>query len=228
MAFDWNGLLVCIVAGYASVKLASMAYRLDSLMHTAFAIAMLSFAVLGISENLALVVRYFEGDFNVQMVKEWSGVISISLVLCGLAVLIRNAKPAFARFPLSFTALPLLIIVTYPLAIDTLVLKDWIMGIYEGGALLIGLLMYAVMSTTSVKYLYVVGAIALLSIAYTIYWFLPAEVVYTSSWIWQLFLLSGIVGLVMAYSHLENEGLLPHKSNGIAGKVDRTPSQKSI
>lgn len=192
---DWSGFLLFLIAVYACIEFVIMARQLNSLMHTAFAVSLLAVALAAISPNLDYWLSFANLTIHPEVVVEWMRVVAVSFMLCGLAVLIRNAKPVFARFPLSFTALPLLIVLTYPLARNTLVLKEWLIGIYEGGGLLIALMMYGALSANAKKYLPILGAAGLFLLVFVLYWFIPG-LHPQYAWVWKLVLDAGIIVLV--------------------------------
>ena len=136
--------------------------------------------------------------------KEWAGVVAISFTLVGLAILIRNAKPEFARFPLLFTTLPLLLIVFYPLAVDTIVLKYWLLGIYQGGAIVISFLMYSVITMHDNKFLLILASVCLYAVCFVTYWFGdPYLTEYVSIWLWKPIFSCATLLAVYGYDRLE-------------------------
>lgn len=104
--------------------------------------------------------------------REWGDLLAITLTLCGLFVKIRNSKPIFARFPIYLTALPLLILMFYPMVIDSIVVKQLLQITYQGGALLVSILVISIN-----QYMYKGRGVLLASsftllISYILYWFL--------------------------------------------------------
>lgn len=130
----------------------------------------------------------------------WSHIIAISVLYCGLAHLIREDKPKVARFPIYFTGLPLLIIISYPFAHEMKVIDQWLFQIYEGGALFVSILIYGYQSIKYKRNYYykVLSGIGLLLISYLTFWFF-ASLEFIQPWIWQLSLAAGIILFYRGY-----------------------------
>src|SRR5699024_7199074 len=82
------------------------------------------------------------GSFIMDQIVEWGSVYCIALVLGSLLLFIRESKPEFSRFPKFYAALPLVVVISYLLAYDTLVIKGWLMNIYQAGAAIVAMLIY--------------------------------------------------------------------------------------
>lgn len=129
-----------------------------------FGLALVSFLV-GILLGLH---PFFEGKYP----GEWGNFIAITFALSGLFVKIRNSKPVFARFPMYLTGLPLVSILFYPLVLDSLIVKDLIQIIYQGGGIVVAILVLSIN-----QYLYKERGILLVSsaiflAAYILNWFI--------------------------------------------------------
>jgi hypothetical protein len=103
--------------------------------------------------------------------REWGRISAIALVLSGLTAFIRFVKPPFARFPRVFSAFPLLIIPAHYFGMNSAVLKEWVIGIYEIGALFIALVMYAAQLRRDAQFLIILAGLGFNVIAFTAYWF---------------------------------------------------------
>ena len=159
--FSWIDTIVLLVCVYSFIKFIRKTIRNKEFIFAAFSITCLTLCIYFAVENVYILLGFDTSSSvsSIGLIKEWSAIVAISFALSGLAILIRNAKPAFARFPLTFTAFPLLIIVAHPFAINTIILKYWLIGIYQGGAIIIGALMYSVIATYNSRF-----AIVLLSV----------------------------------------------------------------
>lgn len=134
-----------------------------------FGVAILTF--------LAGVGLGYSSWFTPESTREWGDIISITLVLCGLFVKIRDSKPIFARFPVFLTLLPLVGILFYPMIVESKVVKDLLMIIYEGGALLVGLLVLSINQLMlGNRVLCIVGSVILVC-SYLMFWFIAPELV---------------------------------------------------
>jgi len=200
--FDFFSFLICL---YATIKFYRKLIRTRELIFVSFSISALTMCIYFLATQLFML----SGDLSISeqylaITKEWAGVVSVAFALVGLAILIRNAKPEFARFPLSFTALPLLLIAIHPLAMDTIVLKYWLIGIYQGGAILISFLMYSVMTMYDKKYMLILVSVLLYALSFVIFWFgdsiLTPEL---TSWIWKPIFSGATLLAVYGYDRLE-------------------------
>lgn len=129
-----------------------------------FGLSVLSFLV-GILLGLH---PFFEGKYPV----EWGNFIAVTFALSGLFVKIRNSKPVFARFPMYLTALPLVSVLFYPLVLDSLIVKDLLQMIYQGGGIVVAILVLSIN-----QYLHKERGVLLISsaiflIAYILTWFI--------------------------------------------------------
>ena len=194
----WADYILTIVSGYAAYRLIGFAKGRGRLKFLGLTIAAFLFTVI----ELTIVIN---GIFDspavstvVGFIVEWGHLICLAFILSSLAVFIRESKPVFARFPLVYTALPLFIVISYFFVLDSMILRRWLFYIYQGGALLVALLMYGVYAYRSNKYFYILGGIVLIFICYLLYWNVPA--LQTSvPWVWKLLLSAGILTTVFGY-----------------------------
>ncbi|MDR8394263.1 hypothetical protein NC796_24150 [Aliifodinibius sp. S!AR15-10] len=193
---NWDALLLLIVGLYSTVKSSQLAYRLKSLKYLSYALSILFF-VLG--QGAMLFENIIPTDITLLI--EFSTVIAVSFVLCGLAVFIRDSKPVFAQFPLIYAAAPLLLIFSYWFVKDSFAIKAWLLSIYQAGALLVGLMMYGAQSYRNPEEMdirYMLIAIAFFVLTYLAYWFIP-EVQSNYQWIWQLLLGISLMATTQAF-----------------------------
>ena len=201
----WVLLLVVI---WTTVKTAYRLVNYKNLIHLAFFLAGLSLLVNVVAE---LVQQNFpqNSQWPVQpaLVGEWAQISSVAFILCGLTLLIRLSKPVFARFPITFTALPLLIIATYPLAIETVMIKKWLLGIYEGGALVAAILIFSMKLVRNRNFILLLVGSVVLAGTYVLYWFpvLPSEVQYYWYLAFAIGLYLAVRGVDSAYPIPSNE-----------------------
>ncbi len=142
----------------------SIAYSTKSLSNFFFGLGILSFAV-GIG------LTYFD-QIDPILAREWGDLISITLVLCALFVKIRNSKPVFARFPLPMTLLPLVGIFFYPMIIQADVVKDLLRITYQGGAIIVGILVITINHLMYKHRSLLLLSTVIFAIAYVGYWFI--------------------------------------------------------
>lgn len=196
---NWGALVLVLVGSYATAKLVSMARREESYKYAGLAAA----GILFVITQLGVLVQSTTADSitALSLISEWGHILSLAFVLSALAIFIRDSKPVFAQFPLIYTALPVLIVLSYFMVIDTYALKNWLVSIYQGGAIVVGILMYSVYWYRKEIYVIVFAGTILLLIAYVLYWFVP-PVGTNYPWIWQLVLSAGILTLVTGYENV--------------------------
>lgn len=181
---------------YATVKLYLLFRSQNRLKFLGLTIAGFFFAAI----QVVTVVNGFMATQNFSayslLLVEWGHILCLSFILSALAVFIRESKPVFAQFPMVYSALPLLIVVSYILVTDTYAIKQWLISIYQGGAILVAVLMYSVYSYRKKEYVPVLGGVSLFFITFILFWYIPG-VKESYGWIWKLML-----GLsVLAFIH---------------------------
>jgi hypothetical protein len=132
---------------------------------------------------------------------EWSKVAGITFTLIVMALLIREMKPAFARFPVLFSYMPLFIILVYPFIADVQILKDVLNQILQGGALFIVLLFYLTLIRKMDDHILFLLSIILFTAAYLLYWF-GGEFPGNHLWTWQLPLISGMILITLKFADI--------------------------
>lgn len=170
----------------------------------------LKFAGLSVAAGLLALMQgflMFENQLPAPLLTvmlEWGHILSLAVILSTLAIFVRESKPDFARFPLLYTALPLFIVLTYFLISDTYALKTWLFSMYQGGAVLVGLLMYAVHAWRRESYRGVLAAAGGFTLTWFTYWFLPFPEVILA-WVWQILLGASILAFVLTLEQVEAE-----------------------
>lgn len=199
---EWPALILLAGGLYALWKLSLVAARSERLT---FRVLLASAVFLCLAQAAVLFAAVLPEGLAAGM-SEWGHVLLLACVLGALALFVRESKPAFARFPLLYTLLPLLIVISYFLVRDTYALKEWMLAIYQGGALAVALLMYGVYQYRRGGYGRVLGGVALMAAAYAAYWLLPLQDV-VRDWSWQLLLAGGLVLLIHGYEQVLPAGI---------------------
>ncbi len=88
-----------------------------------------------------------------ETVYQWLRISAVTTLLCGMGVLVRNAKPNLTRAPLALAFFPLLLLIAHPFVINTIILKDVLISMYHGGALLIAFMMFSILRIQNKGYL---------------------------------------------------------------------------
>lgn len=194
---SWLSLLLFATGTYAAAKL----YRLSRLTGRYKFWGLLGGAFLFTLVEGTILMGPMIPEEVLSGILEWGQVSILTLVLCALALFIRESKPVFARFPLVYTMLPLLVMLSYYLVRDTYILKEWLLSIYQGGALLVAALMYSVYGIRREGYGPVLAAVVLFGLTFIGYWFVPG-VDGEYSWSWKIGLAASIVTLIRGYEQL--------------------------
>ncbi|MEX2477415.1 MAG: hypothetical protein WD357_03195 [Gracilimonas sp.] len=158
----WVDLVVSFSFGTAFFRLFKLFLKRRSLLELYFSLA-----------GLTISIPYFLDLFQVEPISvlfQWGKLISITIYISGLLVLIRESKPAFARFPLYLTALPFVSFLFFPLIIDSIVIKDLINAIYQGGALAVTVLVFTLNQARQKGRRYYIIGLSLISASYIGYW----------------------------------------------------------
>lgn len=195
--------LLLLLAGlFATYSIFSHYYKNRELVFLCYGMAAASVTIAFLDPFIAILIQKIGYELIGQPFMEWGRICSISFILCGLIEFIRNSKPDFARFPQIFVAFPLLLIVTYPIVWHTLVLKDWLLGIYEISALFVGLVMHGFLSRNKKYHMTIIWGLLVLFLAYILYW-LTGTAISTSGWMWKIALMAGIIILALGFPKIE-------------------------
>lgn len=204
---QWLALALVLIGGYATFKLINFSRDGNRLKFLGLTIASVIFSII----FLSIAVAEFSGNADVMTIavslQEWGHVVSLAFILSSLAIFIRESKPVFAQFPLPYTALPLLIVISYVLVQDTYAIKEWLLFIYQGGAILVALLMYSVYTYRDNEYAYIMSGILLFGICYALFWYLP--VIHESNpWIWQVLVGISIILTIFGYDRVSEKSYI--------------------
>lgn len=127
--------------------------------------------ILTITLGLSSKFIPIEYDLVYSQILEWSRIISVVILLCGLGVKVRYAKPKITRAPIILSFLPVLLLLVHPFVQNTLILKDVLINFYHGGGLLIALMMYTIKAQKNNGYYGVLIGVLVVSIGYTLNFF---------------------------------------------------------
>ncbi|MBO6524369.1 MAG: hypothetical protein JJ971_11120 [Balneolaceae bacterium] len=160
---NWIYILYLSVGVPASINLFIIARKDKSLPVLAFGTSLTTFLC-------GVLLDYGFGD-DLSLAREWGDLIAITTALCGLFIEIRESKPVFARFPIYLTLLPFLSVLFYPLVIDSVVIKNLLQLIYQGGAILVAVLVISINQFLHKKREYLLTATIIFLLAYISFWF---------------------------------------------------------
>lgn len=198
----WLALLLTLAGVYVTAKLISINRNRGRLKFLGLTIASSIFVVMHLSVFVDGVTAGSEFSAVSNFIVEWGHIVCLSFILSSLVVFVRESKPAFAQFPMVYTALPLLILISYFLVKDTYALKDWLLAFYQGGAILVSLLMYSVYTYRRNEYAVILTGICILLLSYIFYWHVP-DVNDSQAWIWKLLMIAGLITTIFGYKKVE-------------------------
>lgn len=202
---QWGALILGLIATYTGFKFIGFTQKNESLKFLGLCIA--SF-VLAFSQ-ICIVIDNWLGFYDLTMysdiIVEWGHIVALAFVLSALAIFIRQSKPVFAQFPLVYAALPLLIIFSYFLVQNTYALKEWLLSIYQAGAILVALLMYSVYTYKEQRYIYILSGVVLFLFTFLIFWYIPG-IQEDMPWIWKLFMGFSLLLTVYGYEYAQKIG----------------------
>lgn len=199
---DWATFVFIFVGGYVALKLIGLAESRGRIKYLGLTIAAVLFFIMQATAFISGFVDSASVTNISNFIFEWGHITCLAFVLSALAIFIRESKPVFAQFPMLYTALPLMIVVSYILVKDTYALKNWLIAIYQGGAITVALLMYSVYTYRRNQYAIILAGVILLLFSYLLYWYVP-NVQTAYNWIWQLLLAAGMVTTVLGYENAE-------------------------
>jgi len=134
-----------------------------------------------------------ELDLHIYLIiRDWSLLISATFALTILLKIIRDLKPVFERYPAPFIYTPLILLPVYPFLNDAEVIKNLLNIIFQGGALIVFILITAtVIRKIESAWTAIIMVTSLIS-TYSLYWFVP-DINEIYPWIWHLLLSAGLL-----------------------------------
>lgn len=198
----WATFVLLIASTYVALKLLTLTKKRERLKFLGLTIAAGIFWLMQLSHFVDLLIEGNGFSPVANFLMEWGHITCLAFILSSLAVFIRESKPVFAQFPLLYTGLPLLIVLSYLLVKDTYALKTWLISIYQGGAILVALLMYFVYTYRKNEYGIILSGVVIFLFSYMLFWYVPG-MQQSYGWIWKLLVAIGMVTVVLGYEHTE-------------------------
>ncbi|MEX0929145.1 MAG: hypothetical protein WD266_13625 [Balneolales bacterium] len=195
-----SGFLLLLAALYGTIRLLFFSRIRNSLFYLCLAVSALSLAVGIVGTELETYFPWVDG----RLFMDWSRIVSISFIMSGLSVLLWLSKPVFARFPFVFCALPLLLIAAFPFARESDALKEMVLAMFQGGAILIAIMLFVLKGLRNPNNYYVVAGISLIVIAYLMN-FTPASYLPIDIWMIKLVVAAAIVLIIHGLTRLTEE-----------------------
>lgn len=197
---DWSSSILLLISLYGAYRCYRFYEKSGSMKYSGFAITL---AVVSITQVVLVIESILSADLTIyaNLIVEWGHIMALAILLGALAGFIRESKPDFAQFPKAYIGLPILIVISYFLVKDTVAIKDWLISIYQGGAILVAMLMYAVYTYRDQEYAVILGGMSTFLLAFLLFWFVPA-ISESFDWIWKLLVGTGIIITVLGYNRL--------------------------
>lgn len=188
MTFDWPSL----TAAVASMGVLFVLIRLDVFKSAATAFVTLAVILAGLGYLFDTVVAFLESMSPIlQATSDLVWLTVAALLLVSLANFLRDDKPPFARYPFVFTLLPLIVLPVYPFIADTVVIKAWILGLYQFGALSIALLLFSLMASKDKSVRLLVLAVLSFGLAWIVRW--VVEMPQAGRWVYTMMVVTGMI-----------------------------------
>lgn len=203
---SFYNMLLMLAGAYLTYRIFLFYSRNRDLLFLFYGLAAVSVTIAFMDPFIAAIIQKFGFELRGQPFTEWGRICAISFILCGLIEFIRQSKPDFARFPQIFVSFPLLLIVSYPLVMHTVVLRDWLIGIYEISAIFVALVMHGFLSRSEKHHMVVFWGLIATLLAYLLYW-LPDNTAGNMAWMWKLTLLIAMVILMIGFEKLETSSI---------------------
>ncbi len=112
-------------------------------------------------------------DRDLKYVIRFINLTSLICILSALFSLIRESKPIFARFPTVLSYLPFVTLLFIPLILEQTVIYNLLAATFQGGSILVALMIFVLNHVNSKKYKLHISGSALLLIAFAFFWFNP-------------------------------------------------------
>lgn len=200
----WATFFLFLISGYVAGKLFVLTNSRGRLKFLGLTIAAGILAIMQIGIFIDMMADNANLSAAVEFINEWGHITSLAFVLSSLAIFIRESKPVFAQFPFFYTALPLLILISYFFVQDTYALKNWLTAIYQGGAIIVSILMYSVYTYRKIEYGLILTGIGVFFLTFLLFWFIPA-MQNSYAWIWKLMVGIAMVVTVVGYEKTEKQ-----------------------
>lgn len=188
MTLDWPSL----IAAVASIVVSVVLFRLDVLKSASTAFATIAVLLAGFGYLFDAIVVFLEYMSPImQAASDLVWLTVAALLLVSLANFLRDDKPPFARYPFVFTLLPLIVLPVYPFIADTVVIKAWILGLYQFGALSIALLLFSLMASKNKSVRLLVLAVLSFGLAWIVRW--VVDMPQAGRWVYTMMVVTGMI-----------------------------------
>jgi hypothetical protein len=160
----WALIGLATISTYAVYSFYRVMVMKRSLQHILYFITSILF-VLTLIMKVVVTLPQWPLTVDAGYVTDTFQTLTIASLLSALAVVVRDSKPIVTRFPLALSFIPFLLVPSHLIVSHTFVLKELLFGIYQAGAIIVGLLIYGLFSTTDRRYLNIVAGIVFFAVA---------------------------------------------------------------
>lgn len=160
----WALIGLATISTYAVYSFYRVMVMKRSLQHILYFITSILF-VLTLIMKVVVTLPQWPLTVDAGYVTDTFQTLTIASLLSALAVVVRDSKPIVTRFPLALSFIPFLLVPSHLIVSHTFVLKELLFGIYQAGAIIVGLLIYGLFSTTDKRYLNIVAGIVFFAVA---------------------------------------------------------------
>lgn len=156
------------------------------------AFALIASFTTGVGYTMVFVLKAIDAQWPVtQRFLDLLWLLVAALLLVSLANFLRDDKPPFARYPFFFTLLPLIVLPVYPFISDTIVIKNWVLALYQLGALIIAGLLFSLMSANDKSNRLVVVSVVLFILSWLFKWIVDLQ--QAGPWVYTICLILGMI-----------------------------------
>lgn len=193
---QFGAIALLAVAGYGGYRFLKAYLDLRLILFAYLSFTFLFLILFAVAQLVFSQITFAERDIII----DWILMFTATGSLAAAASLVQEFRPVFARFPKVFTLVPFLLVLLYPFVMDTLVMKTWILSMYQGSALFISLLIVGYRLYEDGAYLYAFLGIAGLMLVF-IAFLLPSSVLDIPLFVWMLLVAGGLLVFVLGYEH---------------------------
>ena len=165
--WEWYSVVVAISS---VISLSMLRERLLSQGRAGKALIMvLGIAIVGYS--ISIIGSLFPTLFEITaIVTDLCWITQASFILTSLANFLREDKPTYARYPVIFTYLPMIILPVYPFILETVVIKEWVLALYQFGSICISGLLLGLLVSREFKYVIVFIPWGIFTVVWLLTW----------------------------------------------------------
>jgi hypothetical protein len=153
------------------------------------------FIIIQIGVALQPVFPGYPGLFILKELIQWGSICCLALVLSSLLFFLREMTPDVLQIHLLYSAIPLLIILSFFLVYDSDLLKARLLMIYEASAALVAILLYGMSFYQTPRYRTAFTGILILCASFALYFALPLSYEYVA----RVALAAGVFTLFSGY-----------------------------